>query len=367
MRNRLLNSAVLLLISCATLTSMGCTRLASVFVSTSPDEVKTALRTPLQSLRGGQVRRALAQLQGAPVDAAVWERTDRAMAEHVAQSGGSTVDRCEQNLLEVAEAIELHRADEEHGYRLPERLDDLVRGGTLKHIPTCPAAGRDTYSAGYAPNDPGETYRLSCQGAAHKAAGLRPNNPRYEPRFGIVAQGARAISWWPAPYRVEVASIERRGDSATVVLKEEGGATVRLALARTASGGWKLASDDIAGEGQTLLGTLIAASRQAALTPAATTTTDGRETCSRGLQRVATALEEWSSDHDGRYPERLQALVPEYLPQLPACGAESAAAHYRVQDDGSGFELTCGGVHTGVRLTNRSSLLRNDARISRAP
>lgn len=342
----------------------GARKIARLFVVTSPDEVKASLRAPLQALRGGQPQQALSALLGAPLDAQRWARVERAMAERVERAGGSAVDQCRRNLLALSQAIELYRADEAHGYHLPAALGDLVGEGGLARIPECPAAARDTYTAGYKPDGANETFTLCCSGPAHKAAGMRPDNPRYDPRYGVLAQSTRTSTWWPAPYRIELVSIDRLGAKAAVRLKENGAALVCIALRKNDVGAWVLDGDGGGEDGGSMLGALLSTWGVAAQTAVDEPPADSGAACARSLARVATALEEWSSDHEGRYPPTLETLVPAYLPALPACiGEGGAEPRYRVSSDARGFDLSCGGRHSGAHVTSHSSRLRADQQL----
>ena len=43
--------------------------------------------------------------------------------------------------------------------------------------------------------------------------------------------------------------------------------------------------------------------------------------CKSNLKNIATALEMWSTDHEGAYPKTLAELTPEYLKYIPTCPA----------------------------------------------
>lgn len=54
----------------------------------------------------------------------------------------------------------------------------------LKTIPTCPSAGRDTYTDSLRPGPEG--YTVCCQGKNHEGAGLhQPNFPTYDNVKGL--------------------------------------------------------------------------------------------------------------------------------------------------------------------------------------
>lgn len=67
------------------------------------------------------------------------------------------LEACVGNLQGLRVALESYRQD--HGGGLPRQLSECGS------IPLCPAAGRDTYSAGY--QGQGEAWTLLCKGDAH--------------------------------------------------------------------------------------------------------------------------------------------------------------------------------------------------------
>ena len=68
--------------------------------------------------------------------------------------------------------------------------------------------------------------------------------------------------------------------------------------------------------------------------------------CKSNLKNLATALEMWSSDHGGRYPKRLDLLVPTYLKEIPQCPVahqDTYSRNYRSQSRPDTFALCCTG------------------------
>jgi SAM-dependent methyltransferase len=66
--------------------------------------------------------------------------------------------------------------------------------------------------------------------------------------------------------------------------------------------------------------------------------------CQDNLEAIGDALAAWAVQHDGRYPEQLDALVPDHLPRLPTCASTGACTYcdgYRTEHDGQGFQLVC--------------------------
>lgn len=338
------------------------------FVETSPDPVRASLRAPLESLGGGNPRAAVKALLGQGFNEAAWRRTEGVLQRQTARGGGSAVEQCRQNLVAIATAIELFRADETNGYRMPPSLRDIVGPNGLARIPICPAAGRDTYSAGYAPDRRNEHFRLVCRGHAHAAAGLDADLPRYDPRFGAIAPLQSRAAWWPMPYRVDVVSLDRRGSSARVTLREMKARCVTLDLRAAQDGRWTVAR--VLDDDSTLLGATLSAYPVVAAAAAPARAVDGRQTCALSLARVATALEEWSCDHGGRYPPTLDALVPEYLPQAPAACCEGEGHQkplYRVSAQSDRFDLSCGGAHADVHLSSHPAAADGRRRVSHLP
>lgn len=67
--------------------------------------------------------------------------------------------------------------------------------------------------------------------------------------------------------------------------------------------------------------------------------------CTQNLKNIATGLEMWASDHEGRYPKDLKELVPKYIEHVPPCPAalkDTYSATYR-EAGSEGFSLYCGG------------------------
>lgn len=83
---------------------------------------------------------------------------------------------CLKNLKDIGNTLELYRTDNSGDY--PDSLSRLTPG-YLKTIPTCPSAGRDTYSETYRVNKKTDFVMFSCSGSNHWDSGFPPNFPRY--------------------------------------------------------------------------------------------------------------------------------------------------------------------------------------------
>lgn len=91
---------------------------------------------------------------------------------------------CSSNLRSLGTALEIYSTD--WSGRYPQRLQDLVPG-TVAALPTCPAAGRDTYSASYVRGEWPDRYALYCEGDTHRRAlpQTGPNTPAYDSFAGL--------------------------------------------------------------------------------------------------------------------------------------------------------------------------------------
>ena len=76
--------------------------------------------------------------------------------------------------------------------------------------------------------------------------------------------------------------------------------------------------------------------------------------CKSNLKNIGTALEMWSVDYDGDFPEKLEELTPNYLrviPECPTAGVDTYSGSYThtdgtKQDPSSGkYEFFCRGHH----------------------
>ena len=105
-----------------------------------------------------------------------------------ARARGSTTS-CKSNCKNIATALDMYATDN-HG-QYPRHLADLVPDNYFRQIPTCPAAGKDTYSASYQVSIEGKAFSFFCTGNNHAKsyAGFdRPsdNFPQYNSRDGLI-------------------------------------------------------------------------------------------------------------------------------------------------------------------------------------
>lgn len=198
------------------------------------------------------------------------------------QEPGDHTEACRQNLKNIATALEMYATD--NNGRYPDSISQLVPQ-YLKSIPQCPAAGSDTYTAGFVTGENApqnekhwkDYYYVACSGHHHPE--YQANLPAIDCTFGLLP---------------------------------------RLPYNGTPQG--------------------------------------GREACSEELKNVATAMELYSTDHEGKYPAELSQLVPDYLPAMPTCPVNlkdpyilesGAASLHNDKKFPQYYYLTCSGSHPG--------------------
>ncbi|HEY4003474.1 MAG TPA: hypothetical protein VGO93_31695, partial [Candidatus Xenobia bacterium] len=91
---------------------------------------------------------------------------------------------CESNEKHLGIALEMYASEHEGHY--PDRLSQLVPA-YLKQMPSCPAAGHDSYSATYRHRvKPKEGYSLHCGGHNHQDAAMPVSFPQYTSERGLI-------------------------------------------------------------------------------------------------------------------------------------------------------------------------------------
>jgi len=324
------------------------------FTDRAPD-VRKAVEPALRQLGNGHPREGFSRLLGRQISIPAWQRGGRLYVQlnHRAAVGQANV--CAINLRHLMEAVEIYRADDEYAQSLPEKLSEMVGSNGFTAIPTCPAAGADTYSKGYKKRD--GAYRIICTGTHHREAGLRDGHPVADSRWGLRTENGSLYHWWPDRYEAQLLDVQAKGDSARVKVREtsayegeapvEKDATLELACK---DGKWTLQD----GSDSVLSGALTALGKSEQSGPSATVE---KAACHQNLQRLATALEMWSSDHDGGYPASLKEVAPRYLRRQPTCPADPKCGlpQYELSQDQTAFALACN-AHQDVCVTNRAGV-----------
>jgi hypothetical protein len=366
---------------------------------------------------------------------------------------------CQSNLKNIGTACEMYSTD--HAGRYPKTLAELVPD-YLQAIPTCPAAGSDTYSSTYKASTGPDRFELACSGNHHKQR--RDNLPAYNSVAGLDGGTPLQAPQTPdkLPSVVVTASVKDATFAHNLIAKLYPGAgsapkagqdknydlppgqgTLRLKTAAPArlifsfgdqaeqlldSKGGTLADQSLlkqalqwGGDGivyadytdlQPLMDSLSKAVSQAepkdkelaqtildklkgvdlkgasclAVRPdglewhsfgafsggvmmtggvaAAILVPNfvrargqGQETaCKSNLKNIGTALEMWSTDHSGKYPDSLSQLTPDYLKAIPTCpvsGTDTYSASYSKHKGASydSFTIFCQGHnHEAVGL-----------------
>lgn len=213
-----------------------------------------------------------------------------AMAEEMVRSAaGAKRYECGANIEELMEAVASHV---QTSGKLPSSLADFGS-------PICPEAGRSTYRLVAAE---GDEFRIWCAGQNHRY--LLPDYPR----MSSVAGHEDGFS--EEPYK----------DS------EEPSAFGSLAVANV-------------GEVHKILSKLVAENK-----------VDPTDACVSNLKNFATALEMYSTDWSGNYPENSSFLTPNYLRTLPVCPQseeDTYSATYELYDSGKAYKFHCKSNHPG--------------------
>lgn len=164
-------------------------------------EVEHVQASPARRLAGWVALVILAGIMGSSA-------LSRVSEENRARQAEKDLSACTRNLGQIGSAIESYSDDSATGAGrgpYPATLQQLAPR-LLETIPTCPLAGRDTYSKGYVSSDPAgsgpkrdltrpatrirggrsspHAYTVICTGS-HADAGLDPGFPQYTSREGL--------------------------------------------------------------------------------------------------------------------------------------------------------------------------------------
>ena len=143
---------------------------------------------------------------------------------HLYYKPRSDLRGCEENIRIIENAISMyaneHAGTVPGGRRTVTRAEcaEWFRRGLvprfLKSIPTCPAAGRDTYSQGYRQDNSTpegdaslDAFTIRCRGRFHMAAGVPPDFPACTSSHGLLRPIRKSESRQALPERIEVDGI----------------------------------------------------------------------------------------------------------------------------------------------------------------
>lgn len=101
--------------------------------------------------------------------------------EDVTPMGASV--QCKTNLKNLATALEMYATDNVGRY--PKDIK-ILSPMYLKQIPTCPAAGRDTYSSTYSVRESPDAFTIYCKGHNHGQMGIPEDYPLYDSNRGLI-------------------------------------------------------------------------------------------------------------------------------------------------------------------------------------
>lgn len=96
---------------------------------------------------------------------------------------------CKSNLKNMSVALEMYASDYAGHY--PKNLQVLITTDYLRAIPTCPAAGHDSYSAAYKVRSKPDSFSIYCSGQNHAKAysdyaANSTNYPQYNAERGLI-------------------------------------------------------------------------------------------------------------------------------------------------------------------------------------
>lgn len=89
--------------------------------------------------------------------------------------------KCQSNLKNIGDALEIY--SDRNGGLYPALLDQ-VTPDYVKVLPTCPAAGTNSYA--YLRSDKGDVYTMYCRGDYHSAVTGCENYPQYDTISGLM-------------------------------------------------------------------------------------------------------------------------------------------------------------------------------------
>ena len=94
---------------------------------------------------------------------------------------------CKSNLKNIGTALEMYSTDHAGRYptgNLGQTLTTGNNGGYLKTIPTCPAAGSDTYV--YTSTNNPDIFTIYCAGSQHTVLDVSENYPQFNSLQGLI-------------------------------------------------------------------------------------------------------------------------------------------------------------------------------------
>lgn len=178
----------------AALLISGCTRTETFVVESSEDNaagriIRSKLDGPNFKLRfvkkdGGELVGTAEKSGGKLTLAAPGKPTLKVdVARFRSELDEGVMRGCCSNLKNLATATEMWSTD--NNGRYPTSASQLVPT-YLKSIPTCPAAGQDTYSESFVSRAQPDMFTFVCSGKHHAGGGVPEDHPRYTATEGLI-------------------------------------------------------------------------------------------------------------------------------------------------------------------------------------
>ena len=305
--------------------------------------------------------------------------------------------QCERNQSNLAIAMEMYSTDNEG--RFPRVMSRVVPT-YLKMLPTCPAAGRDTYSSAFRSSSSPDAYTIACGGTNHADVGLPAGFPIYTSTHGPVSlEGMNLTIPTPkviwAVQSATVVSQKVQGDRADVRVDEvytlhgyPVHVLVDLVLRRDGTA-WRI---EPISQGDLLLGALkdvvctdpggsqeqrvqretrlhrilvtngvgwtvlaLCGSRDLPSMTAILQRGDriaALANCKNNLKNLGIAQEMYSTDNGGRFARKPTQLTPTYLKRIPTCpaaGTDTYSAGFASASNPDAYTIVCSGSnHTDL-------------------
>lgn len=269
---------------------------------------------------------------------------------------------CSENLYEIYFKLFQYCKNDDI-CRFPEKLEDLVPD-YLPSIPHCPGGGKDTYSDSYFTYRERTRFTYYCKGHNHLRAGVAKDFPfiafrkklttkyikdkDYEKCSRNLKEIHLAINRYRSGHHgnfpkslrelvpgylkaipvCPVAGVDTYSDSYTIDKKRNGAILFCSGYNHSKKGyAENHPVSEYYGEGNL---------------------SDLRAVCCSNCYGISLALDKYAAQHDGKYPENLKSLVPEYLKEIPKCPAvedDTYSRSYSVDEGSCFYTFYCEGAN----------------------
>lgn len=268
-------------------------------------------------------------------------------------------EKCRKNLNIITVALKRYASDNDGRY--PRKLNQLTPGYLLA-IPTCPTAHKDTYSASYQTDADGNSFNLCCKGTQHMKLGvardfpcktLSDDDPMVELEecreniyfiFFALCQYAKNNNGFP----------KKLEDLVPEYLPEipqcHGGAKDTYSGSYVTNRESNLFTYYCRGCNHIRAGVAEDFPKKTFRVEIVTgyIKDEKHRKCRENLKDIEEALVHYRSENYGRYPQKLQELVPEYIKSIPVCpaaGVDTYSESYNIDYKKDRTILFCSGFH----------------------